>query len=52
MDEKKLLLERPQDLSEYKPLERILVSLDSEFVDAFIEELKQFPFIATKKHAK
>ena len=50
-NEKKLLLERPKDTNEYKPLERILVSVDSEAVDAFIEELQQFPLIATKKHA-
>lgn len=51
IDEKKLLLERPQSVSEYQPLTRILVSVDSEFVDNFIDELNKLELIAVKKHA-
>ncbi|CDI97920.1 expressed conserved protein [Echinococcus multilocularis] len=51
LDEKKLLLERPQSVTEYQPLTRILVSVDSEYVDKFIDEINQFEFIAVKKHA-
>ncbi|KAL5968714.1 hypothetical protein TSMEX_003554 [Taenia solium] len=50
IDEKKLLLERPQNVSEYQPLTRILVSVDSEFVDNFVDELNKFELIAVKKH--
>ncbi|VUZ54272.1 unnamed protein product [Hymenolepis diminuta] len=49
--EKKLLLEKPSSVDLFKPLERCLVSVDSEYVDEFIRELEQNPVIAVKKHA-
>ncbi|KAM3183571.1 hypothetical protein ACTXT7_010081 [Hymenolepis weldensis] len=49
--EKKLLLERPSSVDLFKPLERCLVSVDSDYVDEFIKELEQYPVIAIKKHA-
>ncbi|KAL7056491.1 hypothetical protein AAHC03_020728 [Spirometra sp. Aus1] len=49
--EKKLLTERPREVSEYQPLTKILVSVDSEFADAFTDEIKTIQFAAVKKHA-
>nr|CDS31015.1 expressed conserved protein [Hymenolepis microstoma] len=48
--EKKLLLERPSSVDSYAPLERCLVSVDTDHVDEFIKELEQHPIIAIKKH--
>ncbi|VDD78256.1 unnamed protein product [Mesocestoides corti] len=51
INEKKLLTERPREVSQYEPLTKILVSVDSEYADQFMAEISALELTAVKKHA-